>query len=48
MKIFSIKVGDKSGYCKLLVWDDAVLSFSRISEGDVLVLGRYTQCSSSR
>ena len=35
-----IQVGDRTGYCKLLVWDEAVVFFSRILEGDIIVLGR--------
>jgi len=39
----TLLVADATGYCKLLVWDNAVLSFQNLAEGEQIVLsGRYT------
>ncbi|XP_023331318.1 uncharacterized protein LOC111703569 [Eurytemora carolleeae] len=35
----TVLAGDLTGFCKILVWDDAVLSFAALNEGDILVLG---------
>jgi hypothetical protein len=38
----TLLVADSTGMCKLTVWDEAVLSFNNISEGDqILLAGRY-------
>eukprot|EP00088_Acartia_fossae_P057276 TRINITY_DN6682_c0_g1_i10.p1 TRINITY_DN6682_c0_g1~~TRINITY_DN6682_c0_g1_i10.p1 ORF type:complete len:742 (-),score=92.40 TRINITY_DN6682_c0_g1_i10:456-2681(-) len=38
----TLLVADSTGMCKVTVWDDAVLSFNNISEGDqILLAGRY-------